>query len=71
MSYKHETQGSNEDTHNKVDEQSESIEMAMKDHEEFEALRTQATEEIGSYINKKIRLRRGLKKMKGVGFTPK
>ena len=43
----------------------------MKDHEEFEALRTQATEEIGSYINKKIRLRRELKKMKGVGFTPK
>lgn len=44
--------------------------MAMKDHEEFEALRAQATEEIGSYINKKVRLRRELKKMKG-GFTPK
>lgn len=43
--------------------------MAMKDHEEFEALRAQATEEIGSYINKKIRLRRELKKIKGAGFT--
>lgn len=53
------------------EESSEAIEMAMKDHEEFEALRKQATEEIGSYINKKIKLKRELKKMKGCFTEPK
>ncbi len=53
-----------------MDETTEALEMAMKDHEEFEALRRQATEEIGSYINKKIRLRRELKKMKGASSSP-
>jgi serine/threonine protein kinase len=66
LSYKQAT--SSKEMHGMDDESSEAIEMAMKDHEEFEVLRIQATEEIGSYINKKIKLRRELKKMKG-GFV--